>query len=141
MTLLGEVAKNDGEDVYLKLDIDGGGGGEYGYPWRPETGNLMYCMPQVGTRVSLYFPSEDEQAAMAVNCIRTNGGSCAGMSDPTKRSFVTEHGKEMQLYPEEMKLSGGGGKVHLEDASKLEIVSEKGLQIVGQSVVMEAPRM
>ena len=27
---------------------------------------MMYCMPQPGTRVSLYFPSYDEQKAMAI---------------------------------------------------------------------------
>ena len=101
MTALGEVLSTERETVRLKLDIDEGWnpGGPYPYTWRPETGNMMYCMPQVGTRVSLYFPNYDEQAAIAVNCVRTNGSSCARMSDPSRRSFVTEHGKEMNLYP------------------------------------------
>ena len=102
MTILGEVLSTKRETVCLKLDIDEGWapGGPYPYTWRPETGNMMYCMPQVGTRVSLYFPSCDEQAAIAVNCVRTNGSSCARMSDPSRRSFVTEHGKELNIYPD-----------------------------------------
>lgn len=64
MSLLGEVAKDDKEVVYVKLDIDEGEGGTYPYPFRPETGNMMYCMPQVGTKVSLYFPNCDEKNAM-----------------------------------------------------------------------------
>ena len=114
MTLLGEVLETSRETLKLKLDIDTGWdpGGPYPYTWRPETGNFMYCMPQVGTRVSLYCPNYDEKAAIAVNCVRTNGTICDRMSDPAKRSFVTEHKKEMNLFPDRMSLIGGSeGKI------------------------------
>ena len=139
MTILGEVLSTERETVRLKLDIDEGWapGGPYAYTWRPETGNMMYCMPQAGTRVSLYFPNYDEQAAMAVNCVRTNGSSCARMSDPSKRSFVTEHGKEMNLYPQEMSFLGGAnGTVKLEDETGITISTDKRIQIVAQQAVM-----
>ena len=150
MTILGEVLSTKRETVCLKLDIDEGWspGGPYPYTWRPETGNMMYCMPQVGTRVSLYFPSCDEQAAIAVNCVRTNGSSCARMSDPSKRSFVTEHGKEMNLYPREMSFLGGAnGTVKLEDETgitvstdkKIQIVAQQTVQVNGQTVAVSAP--
>ena len=97
---------------------------------------MMYCMPQVGTRVSLYFPNYDEQTAIAVNCVRTNGSSCARMSDPSKRSFVTEHGKEMNLYPQEMSFLGGAnGTVKLEDETGITISTDKRIQIVAQQTV------
>lgn len=128
MTLLGEVLETSRETLKLKLDIDAGWnpGGPYPYTWRPETGNFMYCMPQVGTRVSLYCPNYDEKTAIAVNCVRTNGGDCDRMSDPSKRSFVTEHGKEMNLYPGEMSLLGGSnGQVQVLDEEGIIIGSEK----------------
>ena len=150
MTALGEVLSTERETVRLKLDIDEGWnpGGPYPYTWRPETGNMMYCMPQVGTRVSLYFPNYDEQAAIAVNCVRTNGSSCARMSDPSRRSFVTEHGKEMNLYPQEMSFLGGAsGTVKLEDETgitistdkKIQIVAQQTVQVNGQTVAVSAP--
>ena len=150
MTILGEVLSTKRETVCLKLDIDEGWapGGPYPYTWRPETGNMMYCMPQVGTRVSLYFPNYDEQAAIAVNCVRTNGSSCARMSDPSRRSFVTEHGKEMNLYPQEMSFLGGSnGTVKLEDETgitfstdkKIRIVARQTVQVNGQTVAVSAP--
>ena len=150
MTILGEVLSTKRETVCLKLDIDQGWapGGPYPYTWRPETGNMMYCMPQVGTRVSLYFPNYDEQAAIAVNCVRTNGESCARMSDPSKRSFVTEHGKEMNLYPDEMFLLGGAnGTVKLQDETgitistdkKIRITAEQSVLVNGKTLVMAAP--
>ena len=60
-----------------------------------------------------------------MNCVRTNGGEWERMSDPAKRSFVTEHGKEMNLYPGEMSLLGGGeGLVRLFDDSFINISSK-----------------
>ena len=139
MTILGEVLSTKRETVCLKLDIDQGWapGGPYPYTWRPETGNMMYCMPQVGTRVSLYFPNYDEQAAIAVNCVRTNGSSCARMSDPSRRSFVTEHGKEMNLYPQEMSFLGGAnGTVKLEDETGITISTDKKIRIIAKQSVL-----
>lgn len=138
MTLLGEVLETSRETLKLKLDIDAGWnpGGPYPYTWRPETGNFMYCMPQVGTRVSLYCPNCDEKAAIAVNCVRTNGSDCDRMSDPAKRSFVTEHGKEMNLYPGEMSLLGGSnGLFDLSDEDGITISSEKPVVIIANEEV------
>ena len=109
MSLLGEVSKTDKERIGIKLDIDNGSGGEYLYDWVPETGNMMYCMPQVGTKVSLYFKNSDEREAVVVNCIRTNGDSCEKMKDPSKRAFATEHNKELKLYPNEIGISSDNG--------------------------------
>ena len=66
MSLGGTVEKTDHEQVWLRLDIDGAGGkAAYPYDWAPATGSLMYCMPKVGTRVSLYIPGSDEREARA----------------------------------------------------------------------------
>lgn len=149
MTLLGEVLETSRETLKLKLDIDKGWnpGGPYPYTWRPETGNFMYCMPQVGTRVSLYCPSYDEKTAIAVNCVRTNGGNCDRMSDPAKRSFVTEHGKEMNLYPEEMSLVGSAmdniwGKILVSDDAGVSFNSPKPIYLTAkEDIVMESPAL
>jgi len=79
MSLLGTVTGCRGETVRLSLDIDAGYPSQQAYAWNwvPPTGNVMYMMPQVGTRVSLYFKGEEESSAVAVNCIRSGNG-CAG---------------------------------------------------------------
>ena len=138
MTLLGEVLETARETLKLKLDIDAGWnpGGPYPYTWRPETGNFMYCMPKVGTRVSLYCPNYDEKTAIAVNCVRTNGGDCDRMSDPAKRSFVTEHGKEMNLYPEEMSFLGGSlGLIQVTDEEGISFSSHMPITILAKEKV------
>ena len=140
MSLLGEVSKTDKETVGVKLDIDNGKGGEYLYDWRPETGNMMYCMPQVGTKVSLYFPGVDEREAIVVNCFRTNGDSCEKMKDPSKRAFATEHNKELTLYPKEMGISSGSGSsILISDEKGIDFNSKKSIRIIGSEINFSAP--
>jgi len=112
MSLKGTVMETAGETVNIKLDIDGETGkADYPYNWTPTAGNLMYCMPKLGTQVSLLLPNEDEREAKAGNSPRENGGSessCPGMADYNYRIFTTEHDKKMYLYPESMGLTAIG---------------------------------
>ena len=91
----------------LELEIDGADAqGKHPYPWAPATGNLMYCMPQEGTEVFLYFPDGDEGNAYAVSAVHGNA-SCPGFADAQKRGLVTEHGKKIELYPDRLGFLGG----------------------------------
>lgn len=100
----------------------------------------MYCMPQVGTKVSLYFPNFDEKNAMVVNCFRTNGGDCADMADTSKRAFNTEHGKSMILHPESMGLiSQCGSYLMLDDSTGFDLNSKQKLSIMGKGIKFDAP--
>lgn len=106
--LSGTVKQTDGETVCLDLDIDGGKDtGAYPFPWAPETGNIMYCMPKVGTRATLLFSDRHTDNAVAVSSPRENGGSSEDMTDTQRRCFTTEHGKKLCLYPQTVILSGG----------------------------------
>ncbi len=114
LSLLGAVIKTDRETVWLKLDIDGKNG-EYPYKWAPTSGSLMYCMPKVNTKASLYFGNADERCGIATNSPRTNGGNDKkstldfdGFSNVQNRGMVTEHGKRMDMYPDLMRFSATG---------------------------------
>ncbi|MDR0489854.1 MAG: hypothetical protein LBH28_01220 [Oscillospiraceae bacterium] len=74
MSLLGNVLKTEKAYVRVKLDIDENQDVETAcpWPWTPETGNLMYLMPKVGTRVSIYFGDDNEANGLALHCVRTN---------------------------------------------------------------------
>lgn len=98
LSLAGKVERTEQENIYLKLDIDGSTGKAiYPYPWKPVAGNLMYCMPQIGTKVYLYFPNYYEENAIAVNSVHA-GTSCSDFEDAQKRVLATGHGKQIQLY-------------------------------------------
>lgn len=122
MSLLGTVISRDGEDVWLHLDIDGGRATSDKHPWSwtPPTGNMLYLMPSIGSKISLYFSSGDERSGKGINCIRENGKS---MGNPSDRRLRTEHGKSLNLTTGKLSLESehdGGlsirmssGNVHL----------------------------
>ena len=54
-------------------------------------------MPQIGTKVYLYFPNYYEENAIAVNSVHA-GTSCSDFEDAQKRVLATGQGKQIQLY-------------------------------------------
>ena len=133
MSFVGSIVGTQGEQVEVAFDIDktAAGGNRYGFA--PATGNLMYCMPQKGTKTSLYIGNGDEAQGIATGCIRTNGSTCEGTGSPEKKSFRSEHGKGMDLYPQSMGLGGGEtGKITFEDETGTTIESNGGLVLMAK---------
>lgn len=109
ISLSGEVQENEKETVYLKLDIDGKSGkAVYPYPWSPATGNLVYCMPQPGTKVYLYFPDCHEENAIAVHSEHQGNTDFGNIQN---RGFSTEHGKQLQLHADSISFQSKTTKV------------------------------
>jgi hypothetical protein len=48
----------------------------------------MYCMPQKGTKTSLYIGNGDEAQGIATGCIRTNGSICEGTTIESNGGLV-----------------------------------------------------
>lgn len=140
MTLLGTVLETAGEKLKIHLDIDEKQDVEtaYLYKWVPSSGDLMYLMPEVGTRVSLYFPDSDEQRARVIDCVRTNGGEesvCEALGNFENRCLTTKHGKQMYFHPGTMGLVGAGGSVKQVDGEGFFIRSNLALTIIAQDEV------
>ena len=135
MSLLGTVEGCSGETVRLLLDIDRGRPAQLSYPWTwvPATGNLMYLMPQVGTRVSLYFKGEEETDAIAVNCIRSGNG-CAE-ADYRDKSLTTEHGMQLRLNQGDMGVVSLKEKLLLDDMEGIRIAGSGALHILAAGEV------
>ena len=123
----GTVISGGGDAVKLHLEIDRSQetASAYPYQWVPDTGSVMYCIPETGTTVSLYFPDEDERNAVAVNCIRYNGASCSEMEDTSKRALTTVKGKRLYLEPGNMGLDikDPANKLSLKDGSGITLKS------------------
>ena len=133
MSFVGSIVGTQGEQVEVAFDIDktAAGGNRYGFA--PATGNLMYCMPQKGTKTALYIGNGDEAQGIATGCIRTSGSTCEGTGSPEKKSFRSEHGKGMDLYPQSMGLDGGEtGKITFEDETGTTIESNGGLVLMAK---------
>ena len=119
----------------------------YFFLWKPNTGNLMYCMPDVGTKVYLNVAGRDEGDAHAVSCIRLNGNVCQETQSPDKRFLSTEHGKKLGIHPELLEFRGDTkdgttSSMSLEDKNgiefqtnqKLTIHAKEGVRIKGARV-------
>lgn len=144
MTILGTVLESTGETLKIHLDIDKeqNPGKAYLYDWIPPSGNLMYLMPKIGTRVSLYFP-DSEQNARAINCVRNNGGAdgtCQMMGSYENRCLTTEHGKQMYFYPGAMGFIGGSGMLSQTDETGTVVQSRLKMKIKAtQQIEVNAP--
>ena len=97
---------------------------------------MLYNMPQKGTTVSLYMPNHDEREAIIINSIRQN--TSQDMTDPSKRTFTTEHGKKLDLYKDQMKLKSKttGTKVGLADEDTIFIKSHKNIDIKAKEEIL-----
>ena len=143
LSLSGTVMDTEGEDVCLKLDIDGEDG-TASYPWRwsPITGNMMYCMPQIGTKVQLGFDGCDEREAFAYTSIRSELSR-----EVQNRTMTSEHGKRLDLFPGSLSLIGGGShsqanQISLKDHSQTLFSSSGSIQIAAAGAVrITAPRV
>lgn len=124
----GTVLATAGEQLKIHLDIDETQDKEkaFWYTWMPQTGNLMYCMPKLGTKVRLHFPQRDETKAIAAECVRTNGGIPRhGDKLYEIRRLATEHEKSVTLSPNAISFAGNSAK----NISTLDITDGRGIQL------------
>ena len=69
------------------------------FPYAIES-SFIYCMPEVGSQVHIYFPGADESSAVAVHAVRMttdkSGGSDKGYAQiPDNKSFSNVNGAEL----------------------------------------------
>ena len=114
--------KNETIKVHLDIDEEQDISSAYYYPWLPEHGNMMYCMPENGSRIRLLVAGEDERDAIGIHCVRRDGGSREAQN-PANRWFVTDEDKKLVLQPSFMELSGAEGK------SKISVMDNIGSSI------------
>jgi hypothetical protein len=97
---------------------------------------MMYCMPQVGTWVVLYFPDEFENHARITSCVRTNGAQCQDTGEPNNRYFTTEHQKQLAMLPGALSLAAVGNK---QSPLKLSMLDDVDGDFLG--IKLESPKL
>ncbi len=99
VSLLGEVLDRADQRIKIKLAIDKEQPVDTAcwFPYASQANNLFYCMPEIGTTVSLLFPNSDEADCIAMNAVRRNGGNCAKTSNPQMKYMGIPEGKEFKL--------------------------------------------
>lgn len=104
LSLCGKVLRAEEESLALSFPEDAGRGGEMLYPWMPISGNVMYCMPEIGAEVRLFFGDRDErEKCFALDCCHAEGADGAG-----EIGLRTQSGQHFLL-------KGGGTELLSED--------------------------
>ena len=143
----GTVLETIDERVRIALDIDAVGTTTF-HPWAPVTGNIFYCMPELGNRVMLYCGSRLESSAKATENVRENGGIQSRAEDneriPTEqdyhrrllnhnnRFFASKDGKELSILPD------GMGLGPREAMPKILMADGTGIRIEDTTLTLEA---
>jgi len=143
--LSGTVLEVVDECVKIVLDIDAVNTTIF-HPWTPVTGNIFYCMPEIGTRVMLYLGSRIDSDAKAVENIRENGGIQpraedgaqvereyhGRLLDPDDRYFASQHEKELSILPASI---GLGPR---EKTPKMAVIDQSGVMIDDLTLTLQA---
>lgn len=100
-------------------------------------------MPEIGNYVRIYFPTQKEEDAVAVNSARkdSNPGDNNKLEDPDIKYFRTKSGKELMFSPSEIIVTGKDNEIflRLNDEDGIEIYSKKAVKIIAkEDLVMES---
>jgi hypothetical protein len=140
--IAGTVTGRKGEQLQVDLDMDKGEKKSQrpSYPWMPETGNLLYCMPEIGERVRLYFCNNHEDSAICINCARENKFPSKWVRKPGRKRFIVRKKRKLLLLKKKMEFRSLNNRFSLKDKGGISMTTDGGLQIqAGKEVYLEAP--
>lgn len=140
--ITGTVTSRKGEQLQVDLDMDKGEkkGQRPFYPWMPETGDLLYCMPEVGERIRLYFCNDHEGSAICINCAREDDFRSKWVRKPGRKRFIVRKKRKLMLLKKKLELRSLGNRFSIKDKGGISITTDGGLQIqAGKEVYLEAP--
>ena len=145
VSLLGKILESENQRVKVQLKIDEKQEMKKAcwFPYASQANNLFYCMPEIGTEVSLYFSNSDETSGIVMNAVRKNGGSCSKTSNPELKYMGTPEGKELKLGTTDIKFTAHEELLMATDAESGTILkSPKDLNIfTKQQLYLEAKEL
>ncbi len=153
MLLQATVLDVQDEQIKVQFDMDREQVVEkaYWYPWRPDMGNCVYCMPEKGESVYIHIGDAAGDEDRAVCCVHRNGSGNAEMQH-THRYFTTRDRKRMYLTPDSLGFQDMKQKkplqIELKDHTGANIVSHRRLTVAaketvglkGGSITIQAPK-
>lgn len=139
LSLSGTILDTKDESIKVALDIDNNvSTGSYYYPWYPKTGNAFYAMPEIGAKIQLYFPDDDERNGFCIECFPEKKKKF----NYEDRCLASESGNLIQLFDSLLCFSKGDNQsMQLRDNS-ITIGTSKQLQLSAEGKVqMRAKRI
>lgn len=132
VSLFGKILDVAKDTVKVQLDIDKKQSkGEamwfpYSTVYSSPDGSGWYCMPEVGDKVRLYFPDQNEKNAFVASSVNLASSNSQKRSDPSVKSLGTKYGKQVVFKEGAVEIIGNGQLlVRLTDDGDIEINSNK----------------
>ena len=134
ISIRGVVTDVQDELLKIKLDLDDKrmNNNTVWYPYLPETGNLMYAMPEPGSVAFLYFPDDKEGNGIVTHC-ENNSEEHTEQWNYHIKEFSTPENKMIQMTPNYLRFISENDKekAHLEmgDHKGFEFFSTKSVRL------------
>ena len=135
-----EVTNVEAEDIFVKFSIDSGlEKKRYRFEWLPITGNVMYCMPEIGTNVKVYFGDRDESKnVFAIECENMSKfpNEIKGIiTKDGKTMYIKDNGVELKA---DNKVSTSGKNMTFSSSDSLIMSARKKVKIKFEMVEINA---
>ena len=132
-TLMGTVLTVGKDQVKIHLDIDKEQKEADAF-WYPFKRIDWYCMPELGARVGLYLPSDDESRAYVTGVHRTDGEENEKSQDPQVKYLGTQPGEEWKFSPEGIQFHGSEERIfmRLDEEEGIQIQSQDNISMTSQ---------
>lgn len=128
----GIVKQVSGEMIKIELAIDDNRESIlHWYPWIPETGNIMYAMPEIGSPAVLTIPGRDERDAVIRVCLHQDGAQSNRSRLYSKRRLKISEAATLKFYPDKLEFTKkqGAHSIKIEDGVGIALETNKGIRI------------
>ena len=105
--------------IHLNMDQKQDASKAQWFPYAAEGNQILYLMPELGSKVKLYFPGAEEDDGMVMNSVRHAPQGEAvqkqakKMQDPGVKSFGNPQGKEFTLGDKELTMTAQEGMLYI----------------------------
>lgn len=150
-SLLGEVISVDGEKVKISI-LDDENKENSGSRWfsfstvySSSDGAGWYCMPEIGDKVRLYFPSANEGEGYVSSAVHEKEGDGI-RTNPENKIWRNKYGKEIRLTPDCILITNNNGNsvelsdnrgIHIKSNGSINIKAANRLQITSENSGIE----
>ncbi len=140
---MGTITDVQEEKIKIALDIDKDADkGEYLYEWYPETGNVMYAMPELGAKAIFFIPCHDERRGFIIHCLPSENQ----MGEPHNKYCIDSRGQTLHVFEDHVRLYKGMSQslliedqyIKTECIENISIISKDQIRITAPKIFIES---
>ena len=136
VSLIGTVMAVEKDKVQIEIEKDENKGKagrrwfSYATPYSTPDGTGWYCMPEIGDKIRLRIPTDDESGAYVVSSVHMESSNGSERKNPDYKSIMNKQGKEILLTPNSLIMTNNAGmSIEIHDEEGIRIISNKNIAI------------